>query len=479
MTFAAHFAKMWWAYLVIFVMICLSAYFSASEIAFNSANKMRLRRAAEGGSKTAKIAYDITEKFTTALSAILIGNNLANIAVSTCTTLIVMNLFKDNVGLASTIATILVTVVILIFGEILPKVLAKQNADTVVRFIAIPTRILTIILSPFVFIVMMILLVLRKIWGKDHKDDDPTVTEEELVTIIDTIEEEGLINEEQGELLQSTLDFRDSTVEKIMTPRIDMTAMDIDSDEEKIAAMLSENAQYSRLPVYDESIDNIIGILSLTRYYKATLGEEKPDIRALLMKPCRIHKTMKLPAALTKLRDAKMHMAVVIDEFGGTLGVVTMEDILEELVGDIWDEHDEVVEDYKEISENTFRIDCGGNLSDFIEFFDLEIESDSITINGWIMEVLDKIPACGDRFSFENLDITVTETDYHRVSLIHVVRNEITDEDEDDDKRSKKERDEDEDDTDRHDRHDRHDRDEDDDDSDRDTRKKTKERSSV
>ena len=165
MTFAAHFAKMWWAYLVIFVMICLSAYFSASEIAFNSANKMRLRRSAEGGSKTAKIAYDITEKFTTALSAILIGNNLANIAVSTCTTLIVMNLFKNNVGLASTIATILVTVVILIFGEILPKVLAKQNADSVVRFIAIPTRILTIILSPFVFVVMMILFVLRKIWG--------------------------------------------------------------------------------------------------------------------------------------------------------------------------------------------------------------------------------------------------------------------------------------------------------------------------
>ena len=261
MTFAEHLTHMGWAYIVILVCILLSAYFSASEIAFNSANKMRLRRAAEDGSKTGKIAFSIVEKFTTALSAILIGNNLANIAISTCTTLIVINLFKDQVAVASSVATVLVTVIILIFGEIIPKVLAKQNADTVVHFIAIPTRILTIILSPFVGIVLLLLAVLRKIWGKDHKDDDPTVTEEEIVTIIDTIEEEGLIDEEQSELLQSTLDFRDTTIEKIMTPRIDMTAMDIDADEAEIAEMLSDNAQYSRLPVYEDSIDNIIGTI--------------------------------------------------------------------------------------------------------------------------------------------------------------------------------------------------------------------------
>ena len=413
MNFTEHFAKMWWAYLVIFVMVCLSAYFSASEIAFNSANKMRLRRAAEGGSETAKIAYDITEKFTTVLSAILIGNNLANIAVSTCTTLIVLNLFKNNVALASTLATIAVTVVILIFGEILPKVIAKQNADSVVRFIAIPTRILTIILSPFVFIVMLLINVLRKIWGKDHKDDDPTVTEDELVTIIDTIEEEGLINEEQGELLQSTLDFRDTTVEKIMTPRIDMTAMDIDSDEYRITEMLSDNAQYSRLPVYSESIDNIIGILSLTRYYKATLGEEKPDIRALLMKPCRIHKTMKLPAALAKLRDAKMHLAVVIDEFGGTLGIVTMEDILEELVGDIWDDTDVIVTECISTGENTYEVACDMNIDDFFAEIDFakpeDFSCEYTTMGGWAIEMLDSDPHVGDSFRYENLFVIVAQ----------------------------------------------------------------------
>ena len=354
MTFADHFSDMWWAYVVIFVMICLSAYFSASEIAFNSANKMRLRRASECGSCTAKIAYRICDKFTTSLSAILIGNNLANIAVSTCTTLIVMHLFKDNIALASTIATVFITVIILIFGEIVPKVLSKQHADTVVRIIAIPTRILTIILSPFVFIVMALLFVLRKIWGCDHKCDEPTVTEEELVSIIDTVEEEGVINEGQGELLQSTLDFSDTTIEKIMTPRIDVTAIDIDDDYDKITALLSDTTQFSRLPVYEDSIDNIIGVLSLTRYYKATLDEEKPDIRSMLLKTCKLHKTMKLPAALTKLRDAKMHLAIVIDEYGGTLGIVTMEDILEELVGDIWDDTDVIITECLSTGENTY-----------------------------------------------------------------------------------------------------------------------------
>ena len=413
MTFAENFTKMWWAYLVIFLMVCLSAYFSASEIAFNSSNKMRLRRAAEDGSRTAKIAFGITEKFTTALSAILMGNNLANIAVSTCTTLIVLSMFRNNVGVASAIATVLVTVVILVFGEILPKVLAKQNADTVVRIVAIPTRILTVILSPFVFVVMLLLFVLRKVWGKDRKEDDPTVTEEDIVTIIDTIEEEGLINEEQGELLQSTLDFHDTTVEKIMTPRIDMTAIDIDADEDKIKGMLSDTSQYSRLPVYRDSIDNIIGVLSLTRYYMAALKPEEMDIESLLMKPCRLHKTMKLPAALAKLRDTKMHLAVVIDEFGGTLGVVTMEDILEELVGDIWDDTDVIVTECVSTGPNTYEVSCDMNIDDFFEEVDFvkpdEFSCEYSTMGGWAIEMLDSDPHVGDSFRYENLFVIVAQ----------------------------------------------------------------------
>ena len=425
MTFSAHFEKMWWAYLVIFVMICLSAYFSASEIAFNSSNKMRLRRAAEGGSRTARIAFNITERFTTALSAILIGNNLANIAVSTCTTLIVMNLFRDNVALASTIATILVTVVILIFGEIIPKILAKQNADTVARLVAIPTRILTVILSPIVFIVMALLFVLRKIWGSDKKDDQPTVTEEELISIIDTVEEEGVINEEQGELLQSTLDFSDTTIEKIMTPRIDVTAINIDDDDEKICSLLADSSQFSRLPVYRDSIDNIIGILSLTRYCKATLDCESPDLSSLLLKPCKLHKTMKLPDALAKLRDAKMHLAVVIDEFGGTLGIVTMEDILEELVGDIWDDTDVIVTECRSTGENTYEVLGDMNIDDFFEEVDFVKPEDFVceysTMGGWTIQMLNSDPHVGDSFKFENIFVIVAQMDEERVTKLTVL----------------------------------------------------------
>ena len=424
MNFAAHFAYMWWAYVVIFVMICLSAYFSASEIAFNSANKMRLRKAAEGGSTTSKIAYDICNKFTTSLSAILIGNNLANIAISTCTTLIVINLFRDNVGVASAISTVLVTVIILIFGEIVPKILAKQNADTVARIIAIPTRILTIILSPFVFIVMMLLWVLRKIWGSDHKDDEPTVTEDELVSIIDTVEEEGVIDEGQGELLQSTLDFRDTTIEKIMTPRIDLTAIDINDDEDKINSLISDMTQYSRLPVYKDSIDNIVGVLTLTRYYKATLDEKKPDIQSMLLKPCKLHKTMKLPAALAKLREAKMHLAIVIDEYGGTLGVVTMEDILEELVGDIWDDTDVIVPECISTGENTYEVIGDMSIDDFFEEIEFDKPEDFtceyITMGGWAIEMLDANPHVGDSFRYENIFVIVARMDEERVTKLTV-----------------------------------------------------------
>ena len=434
MTFAEHFANMWWAYVVIFVMICLSAYFSASEIAFNSANKMRLRKASENGSLTAKIAHGICEKFTTSLSAILIGNNLANIAVSTCSTLIVMNLFKNNVALASTVSTILITVVILIFGEIIPKILSKQNADTVVRIIAIPTRILTIILSPFVFIVMAILFVLRKIWGSDRNDDEPTVTEEELVSIIDTVEEEGVINEGQGELLQSTLEFSDTTIETIMTPRIDVTAINISDEYEKISELLADSTQFSRLPVYEESIDNIIGILSLTRYHKTMLDGETVDIRSILLKPCKLHKTMKLPAALAKLRDAKMHLAIVIDEYGGTLGIVTMEDILEELVGDIWDDTDVIVTECQVTGENTYEVIGDMNIDDFfdeIEFVKPEdFACEYSTVGGWAIQMLDSDPHVGDSFKYENVFVIVTSMEEERIKKLTVLVEEKNDEEE-------------------------------------------------
>ena len=430
---AEHFGKMWWAYVVIFVMVCLSAFFSASEISFNTANKMRLRRAAEEGSKTAKLAHAIAENFTTSLSTILVGNNLANIAVSTCTTLIVMDLFPGNAGTASFIATVLVTIVILICGEIVPKVLAKQHAEVVARVACIPLRVLTVLVSPIVAIVMALLFVLRKVWGKDRSDSDPTVTEEELSSIIETVEEEGVIDEEQGELLQSALEFHDITVEKIMTPRINMTAFDID-DEETGRALLADATQFSRIPVYENSVDNIIGILSLNRYYKAAMDTENPDIRSLLMKPCKLHKTMKLPAALARLREQKMHLAIVIDEFGGTLGVVTMEDILEELVGDIWDDTDVIVTECYQTGENTYEISGEMNIEDCFDEVDFKCPEDFsceyTTMGGWAIEMLEANPHVGDSFNYENLFVIVSAMEEERVTKLTLFINPVASEDE-------------------------------------------------
>ena len=400
--------------LVIILMVILSAYFSASEISFNASNKIRLKKAAENGSRSAALAYRISEDFTTALSAILIGNNLANIAASTAATVIAMNLLMslhtmNSDGMASFVSTVVMTVIILIFGEIVPKIIAKNNADVAVRFFAWPTRILTWILYPLVWLVMRLIRLLSSLWGKDD-EDAPTVTEEELSSIIEAAEEEGVVDEEKSELLQSAIDFRDTTVEEIMTPRIDMTAFDIADPPEEIEALVDES-RYSRIPVYEDSIDNIIGILYLNHYYKKVTDEDagQPfDLRDLLMKPNFIHKTMKLPAALSLLRERKTHIAIVVDEFGGTLGLVTMEDILEELVGDIWDETDEIVEECVRTGENTYEVNGDMNIDDFfaeIEFEPREFECEYSTVGGWAIEMLEADPHVGDSFSYRDIPL--------------------------------------------------------------------------
>ena len=400
--------------LIIVLMVILSACFSASEISFNASNKLRLKKAAEAGSRSAALASRISEDFTTALSAILIGNNLANIAASTAATVVAMNLLLslhtlNSDGMASFVSTVVMTVIILIFGEIVPKIVAKNNADSAVRIFAWPTRILTWILYPLVWLVMKLIRFLSSLWGKDD-EDAPTVTEEELSSIIETAEEEGVMDEEKSELLQSAIDFRDTTVEEIMTPRIDMTAFDIADTPEEIAALVGES-RYSRIPVYEDSIDNIIGILYLNHYYKRITDREAGSefsLRDLLMKPSFIHKTMKLPAALSLLRERKTHIAIVVDEFGGTLGLVTMEDILEELVGEIWDESDEIVEECVRTGENTYEVNGDMNIDDFfaeIGFEPRDFECEYSTVGGWAIERLEADPHVGDSFSFRDIPL--------------------------------------------------------------------------
>ena len=303
--------------LIIVIMVICSAFFSGSEISFNASNKIRLKKRADDGEKAAKLAYKINERFTEALSAILIGNNLANIAASTAATLIFTNVLADvkiDDGVKSTLITVLstalMTLLILIFGEITPKIIAKQHADFIVYKVAYPVRIVWIILFPVVKLVMLLVNLLRKIWGKDKAENEPTVSEEELASIIETVEEEGVINEDKSELLQSTLEFPDTSIEEIMTPRTDLVSLDINDSFKKNVAIIS-SSRFSRLPVYDDSADNIVGILSLNRFYREAVDHDGEfDLRSVLLKPVYLHKTMKLPAALKLMREkqrAVMH----------------------------------------------------------------------------------------------------------------------------------------------------------------------------
>jgi len=448
---------------IIIMAVCLlmSAYFSATETAFSTLSKTKLKTLIEKGNKRAALALKLSENYDRLISTILIGNNLVNILLSSIATVFVIDLLTSTTyeNLATTISTAAVTVVVLIFGEITPKSIAKNRPEGFAMFASPLMQFFIWIFIPFSALFSLWTKLVAKIF---RVKADNKMSQEELLMLVEEVQEEGSIDDEEGDLLRNAINFTEQKAEDILTHRVDLEGFDIETPMEEIGQIFEES-HFSRLLVYEESIDKIVGVLHSKDVFTAKGLTDKP-LEELITPPLFIHKGERIDDLLRDLQTNKSHLAVVLDEYGGTLGIVTMEDILEELVGDIWDEHDEVVEDYKEIAENTFRIDCSGSLSDFCEFFDLDIESDNITINGWIMEAMDRIPACGDRFSFENLDITVTETDYHRVSTIQVVRHEV--EDEEDDKKSRK------DDRDR-------DRDREDDDSDddsHDSKKKSKDK---
>lgn len=416
----------WYLYVVIIITLGFSAFFSGSEITFNSANKLRLKKAAENGSKISAMALDMAENFTTSLSAILIGNNLVNIASSVASTYIFMHIFSKlglSMGLASLVSTIVMTVIILIFGEITPKIIGRKLADKLITVLVWPIKIITWLLFVPVGIVMTLIRFLSRIWGKDATGDEPTVSGDELVTLIDTVEEEGVIDEDRSELLQSTIEFQATTAGEIITPRTELTAIDIDDDREEQLAII-EDSHFTRIPVYEDTIDNIIGILNLNYFYKAMIEDVNVDIRSMLIEPYFIHKTKKLPAILSEMKERKQHIAVVLDEYGGTLGIVTMEDLLEEIVGDIWDESDDAAPDVIQTGENTYDIEGDMLIDDFfdiIEFKDPEFNSECFTMSGWVTELLDSDPHVGDSCIYKNLYLIVTEMEDLIVKKLTVI----------------------------------------------------------
>ena len=408
-------------YLAIVLLLIGSAFFSSSEIAYASANKARLKKAAESGDKKGKWAQEISEHYDKTLTAVLIGNNLVNIASSSVATVIAMALVGDA-GVA--VATAVMTILLLIFGEIIPKQLAKQFCDSYALAISPIMKVVLLITRPFVWLFGKIIHVISKSWA--WAKTDTSITYEDLVTIIEAVEEEGVIDEDCSELLQSAIEFDETEVQEISTHRVEMTALDInDSTEEIIETAL--NSEYSRIPVFEDTIDNIVGILPVNLLLKELLDTDHPNIMEMLQEPLFVPQTKKLPEVLDLMQRSKIHMAIVTDDHGGTLGIVTMEDILEELVGEIWDETDTIEEEIIQVSENEYLADGSMMLNDFLEYFEIEdpeLEDYIITVNGWVTEILDDYPKVNDSFDYKNYHILIEETDDLVVSSLKVIRTE-------------------------------------------------------
>ena len=404
-------------YLGIVVLIAFSAFFSGSEIAFASVNTLRLQSKAEKGSKPAQVAHYICQQYDKALCTILIGNNLVNIASSSLATVIALQLVGDS---GAIYATGVMTVLILTFGEIMPKIVAKDQSDGFVLLAAYPLRLLMLVTKPLVIAITWILDRIAKLWGGTPEPDP--MTADELMTMIETVEDEGVIDEDRSDLLQSAVSFGETTVEQVLTPRVDLVAIDLQDSREDILHTM-ETSRFSRIPLYEEDIDSIQGILYLNHAYRVLADAPDTPIRDLLLPAVFLHRSTRLPIAMRELRSRRLQMAVVLDDFGGTCGVVTLEDILEEIVGDIWDENDTIEEDFCQLDETHFRLSGSVSLDDLLWEADLEQfedEFDSTTVGGWITELNGGFPTLGQELVWKNLRLKVDALDDRRVLQVSV-----------------------------------------------------------
>ena len=394
------------------VCVAMSAYFSATETAFSSLNKTRLKVLADDGNKRAALALRLAENYDRLISTILIGNNIVNISVASIGTLLFVELYGDA---GATISTVVVTVVVLIFGEITPKSIAKDMPERFAMFSAPFIRLWIWVLTPLNFLFSQ--------WKRlvSHfvkTDNNAKMSHEELLLFMEDVEQDGSIDENEGELLRNALEFRELTAEEILTHRIELEAVDVNESHAEIAKAFTQS-RFSRLLVYRDTIDQIVGVLHQKDFYINGSMTDQP-IAEIMTEPLFVYQHTKIRDILKMLQHKKSHIAVVVDDFGGTLGIVTMEDILEELVGEIWDEHDEVEEDFKKLGEDTYRVDCSVSLEDFMDFFDVKLESDSVSVGGWVMEQLNRVPVKGESFTAQRLEITVSELSAYRVSAITV-----------------------------------------------------------
>ena len=404
-------------YIFIVLLLLGSAFCSGTEIAYTSLSKLKLRKETETPSRTQRLVSYIYNHYENALSTILIGNNLVNIAAISLATVIAVRLVATMDGAltedaASSIVTVVMTVLILIVGEITPKMIARRCSDRFAQLAAYPLIVLMVLFFPAVWITGLVVKLFSLLW-RNKGDQAVTITEEELETILDTAEDAGVIDENETELLQSALEFTDMDAGDILTPRIDVVGFDIGDSMEHILQVINDT-QFSRYLVYERTVDHVVGILYVKHLLKELVDNPNVRLEDILLEPVFIPKSMHLHAIMNEFRNSQTHMAVVADEYGGITGIVTMEDVLEQLVGEIWDENDDIVNDWQELSKD--RFECAGdlNLTDFCDHLDLDdedLDTTCATVGGWATEKIGAMPVPFDSFDFDRFTMLVKEVD--------------------------------------------------------------------
>ena len=411
---------------IIIACIIMSGFFSATETAFSTFNRIRVKNLAEKGNKRAERVISLSDNYDALITTILIGNNIVNILCAALGTLVFVDILQGNQELATTLSTVVITLAVLIFGEISPKSIAKRRPESFAMFACSLIYMLYILFYPLSFIFKKWQNLLAKMF---KSDEDKGITEEELVSIIEEAEESGDIDEDESELIKSAIEFNDLEVADIFTPRIDIISLPVDADREAIEKQFEESG-YSRIPVYDGDLDNIVGILYHKDYYMTDFDKESP-ITEILKPVIFVTKTQKIGDVLKDLQEKQLHLAIVTDEYGSTAGIVTLEDIIEEIVGEIWDEHDEKIEEIKEIGEGEYIISGKANLEKVFDMLDIDDEPEVLTVNGWAMTILGRIPQEGDSFTSAGLSVEVLKMNGRRIENLHitVVHTEEADED--------------------------------------------------
>lgn len=395
-------------FLVLLILVFCSAFFSSAETAYTCLNRVRLKNMANSGNKRAEKVLALAEDYDRLISSILIGNNIVNILSTSLATALFVRLLGSS---GVTVSTVVMTIAILLLGEVAPKSIARvMNEKLAFAFFPVLSLIVRVF-TPLNFVMGC----WQNLIGRLVKEDEePSVTEEEIMTMVEEAQSDGEIDEHESELIRSAIEFTDLCVEDILTPRVDIVAVDIGDTEDKIAARFAESG-FSRLPVYEESVDDIIGILHEKDFYR---NRGRRSVREMMTTPTCVMPNTRLSVLLKLLQQTKGHMAVVMDEYGGVIGIVTLEDILEELVGEIWDEHDEIVEEFQRLPDGRYRVECSANLDDLLEIFSIKKEYESVTVSGWVLEEMGTFPQEGDTFDCEQLHVTVEKVDKRRVVQI-------------------------------------------------------------